>query len=233
MLLCACLVLAACGGAASKVAVGEVSAASTTTTVLVADTAGYGPVLTNGKGFALYTYTADDPGGPGCTGSCLELWPPLLLASGASTPTGGPGVTGLGTFPRDGGLQVTYHGLPLYTYLDDVRPGLVTGQHVVDSGGTWLLATVASPGAAPAAPTTSGAPPTTATARPAAAPVTSRPVPPTVKAPAPGGPTPTTGAPPHVAPPSSAAPPTTQPATTVAPTTSPPTTVPPGGGVSY
>jgi len=224
-------VLAACGGAASKVAAGQVAAASSSATVLEATNATYGTILTDSRGLTLYTYTADEPGGPGCAGSCLVLWPPLLLPPGVRTPTAGPGVAGLGTYARSGGLQVTYHGLPLYTYLDDVRPGLVSGRDIVDNGGTWLLATVPPSGAAPPAPTTSRAPAQTTVTRPGAQPTrpaVTRPGQPATTAPAAR---PTT-APPTTAPPTTAPPTTTTPAT-MAPPTTPPPTAPPGGGVSY
>lgn len=105
----------------------------------------FGRFLTTSAGFALYTYTADKPGGPGCHGRCLKIWPPLLLPSGQTTPMASHGISGLGTFHRAGRLQVTYHGLPLYTFEKDKSPGQVTGQGVVDPGGKWILATVGAP----------------------------------------------------------------------------------------
>jgi predicted lipoprotein with Yx(FWY)xxD motif len=165
------LLLAACSGGGSKVSTGSapsstqsssprpVSAAAPSPTVLKMTIASYGPVLTDAKGFVLYTYTADEPGGPGCTGACLKLWPPLLLPAGQPAPIAGPGVSGLGTVAKPEGTEVTYEGLPLYTYLNDTRPGQVTGQDLVDSGGTWILATVGSPAAASS--TTTSTSPTT------------------------------------------------------------------------
>ena len=40
---------------------------------------------------------------------------------------------------RDGRLQVTYNGWPLYYYVDDIRPGQVTCQNVDEFGGLWLV----------------------------------------------------------------------------------------------
>jgi predicted lipoprotein with Yx(FWY)xxD motif len=187
--------------------------------VLEATTTQYGAFLTDAKGFALYTYTADMPGGSGCTGHCLVLWPPLLLPAGAMHPDGAPGISGLGTVARSGGLQVTYRGLPLYTFIKDKQPRQVTGQKVVDSGGTWYLATVAAPGASTTTvpfPTVSRpsatTPPTTAAHTPATEP------PPTQ----PSAPQPPATPPPPTPPPPTQPPPTT-------PRTTPPTTAPPGG----
>lgn len=65
-----------------------------------------GTILADSKDMVLYTYTADDGGKDGCTGVCLKYWPPLLLPAGGTTPTGGPGVSGLGTVARPDGTQV-------------------------------------------------------------------------------------------------------------------------------
>src|SRR5205085_11341863 len=54
-----------------------------------------------------------------CTGSCAELWPPLIVVSGASvakTIAGADGSFGVVRRP-DGRLQATFRGLPLYTYV--------------------------------------------------------------------------------------------------------------------
>jgi predicted lipoprotein with Yx(FWY)xxD motif len=40
---------------------------------------------------------------------------------------------------RDGRLQVTYAGHPLYYYVGDRRPGEVLCQAVAEYGGTWYV----------------------------------------------------------------------------------------------
>jgi len=88
-----------------------------------------GKILTTKSGMTLYYDTADTPTKIACTGSCAQAWPPLLY-TGSGAPTGGAGVTGLGTITRPGGgLQVTYKGKPLYTFASD-SPGQTTGQGV-------------------------------------------------------------------------------------------------------
>jgi predicted lipoprotein with Yx(FWY)xxD motif len=67
-----------------------------------------------------------------CTGQCAQFWPPLLIKRGAR-PTAGPGLDPkkLGTIRRpDGRFQVTYAGLPLYTFAQDKRAGQANGEGV-------------------------------------------------------------------------------------------------------
>ncbi len=234
------LLLAACGGSKVSTTAGRpstqpagpspVSAAAPTATVVEMSVAGYGPVLTDPKGFVLYTYTADEPGGTGCAGACLKLWPPLLLPAGVAAPVAGPGVSGLSTLARPEGTEVTYEGLPLYTYLNDTRPGQVSGQDVVDSGGTWILATIPSasvPSTSVPASTAASTSPTTANPAVTSPPATQPPVtkgpitsPPVTKAAVPSRPV----TQPRVTSPHATTAPTT-------PRTSPATSPPPG--ISY
>jgi predicted lipoprotein with Yx(FWY)xxD motif len=86
--------------------------------------------LVNGKGFALYHRTKDPKGGSTCTGQCLAAWPALTVPKGAKL-EGGPGVTGLGTFKRsNGAVQALYNGEALYTFVQDTKAGVATGNGV-------------------------------------------------------------------------------------------------------
>jgi predicted lipoprotein with Yx(FWY)xxD motif len=91
-------------------------------------------VLTNTDGLTLYWFAPDSPATSRCTGSCTAYWPPV-----AGNPRAGPGVTGrLGTITRpDGGLQATYDGHPLYTYVGDSGPGQAKGNKLDLNGGLW------------------------------------------------------------------------------------------------
>ena len=91
-------------------------------------------VLTNARGLTLYWFAPDTPTTSKCTGSCAGYWPPVAGASRA-----GSGVTGkLGTIRRPGGgLQATYDGHPLYTYVGDSRPGQASGNNLDLNGGLW------------------------------------------------------------------------------------------------
>jgi predicted lipoprotein with Yx(FWY)xxD motif len=91
-------------------------------------------VLTNAHGRTLYWFAPDTSATSKCTGSCAAYWPPV-----AGHPKAGPGVTGkLGTIKRSGGgLQATYDGHPLYTYIGDSGPGQAGGNNLNLNGGLW------------------------------------------------------------------------------------------------
>jgi predicted lipoprotein with Yx(FWY)xxD motif len=91
-------------------------------------------VLTNANGLTLYWFAPDTSATSKCTGSCTAYWPPVT-----GNPQAGPGVTGkLGTIERPGGgLQATYDGHPLYTYVGDSGPGQTGGNKLNLNGGLW------------------------------------------------------------------------------------------------
>src|SRR5439155_8091893 len=86
-------------------------------------------ILVNAQGVTLYRYDKDSAGTSNCTASCATVWPPLAATG---TLTAGSGVTGtLATISRaDGSKQVTYNGMPLYTFEQDAKPGDATGDGV-------------------------------------------------------------------------------------------------------
>ena len=95
-------------------------------------------VLANTKGFTLYSLSVEPNGKFICTGTCLSIWHPLTVAAGV-TPKG---PVALGTVKRpEGTTQVTYKGLPLYTFNGDKAPGQTKGEGIHDVG-TWHAATV-------------------------------------------------------------------------------------------
>jgi predicted lipoprotein with Yx(FWY)xxD motif len=110
----------------SKTVAGEARAASLHKTV-----------LTNTKGLTLYTLAGETNGKFICTGTCLKSWPPLVVAAG-TTPKG---PVKLGTIKRpEGKTQVTYKGMPVYTFSGDSRKGEANGDGLKDVG-VWHAVT--------------------------------------------------------------------------------------------
>jgi predicted lipoprotein with Yx(FWY)xxD motif len=91
-------------------------------------------VLTNAKGFTLYSFAPDAPAKSNCNGTCAHYWPPVPGPVTAAT-----GVTGrLGTIKRsDGSAQATYNRHPLYAYIGDTSPGQANGNNLNLNGGLW------------------------------------------------------------------------------------------------
>ncbi|HEV2362271.1 MAG TPA: hypothetical protein VGS21_11255 [Acidimicrobiales bacterium] len=151
-LLIAGAVGAACGSNSAN------TAASTTTgapagngggsvTVDATTMANVGTILVTSRGFALYRLSTDSMNKSNCDSSCAKVWPPLLVTGGS--PVAGSGVSGLGTIDVAGGKQVTYNGMPLYTYVGDTASGQDRGQGLKDNWGTWfVVVTKAAPGGA-------------------------------------------------------------------------------------
>jgi predicted lipoprotein with Yx(FWY)xxD motif len=116
-----------------------------------------GTILVDAKGRTLYLFERDKGGKSACYGGCASFWPPYL-ATGKPTALGGAKKALLQTTRRrDGHLQVTYRGHPLYRYSADTKPGQTGGQGLDFFGGLWY---VVSPQGArivmPPASTTSG-----------------------------------------------------------------------------
>jgi predicted lipoprotein with Yx(FWY)xxD motif len=109
-----------------------------TGTVITVRKSQYGPILFDGADRAIYLFTRDASRASTCSGSCARAWPPVLT-KGAPQPSGGlPGALGR-TRRRDGSLQVSYGGHPLYYYVGDVKQGEIRCQNVEEFGGTWLV----------------------------------------------------------------------------------------------
>jgi predicted lipoprotein with Yx(FWY)xxD motif len=102
-----------------------------------------GRILVDGRGRSLYLFEKDRRGQSACAGACAAYWPPLLTI-GKPTVGGAARKRLLGTTRRaDGTRQVTYHGHPLYLFVQDTKPGQTNGQDLQDFGAGWY---VLSPG---------------------------------------------------------------------------------------
>jgi predicted lipoprotein with Yx(FWY)xxD motif/plastocyanin len=95
-----------------------------------------GAFLADDQGRSLYLYTKDTPNTSNCYDKCEQAWPPLFT-QGAAKAGDGVDASLLGTTTRkDGSIQVTYNGWPLYYFVKDQKPGDVTGQNV---GSVWFV----------------------------------------------------------------------------------------------
>jgi predicted lipoprotein with Yx(FWY)xxD motif len=109
-------------------------AATGTGTGLKTTTIGGTTVLTNAKGFTLYSFAPDTPATSKCYGSCAAYWPPVTGTPAATSALPGR----VGTLKRtDGSEQLTYNGHPLYTYVGDSAPGQARGNNLNLNGGLW------------------------------------------------------------------------------------------------
>ena len=96
-----------------------------------------GMVLVDSNGMTLYDFHKDKGTTSSCYGPCAEGWPPLLT-EGEATAGNGASASKLGTTERkDGTTQVTYAGHPLYTFVEDKKPGEANGNDISAFGGEW------------------------------------------------------------------------------------------------
>lgn len=111
----------------------------------VGERAGLGTYLIDRDGRAVYLFTADEgQEGSSCYDECAEVWPPMIAENGEQVGALGSRVRPdlIGTIERrDGQLQVTYGGHPLYLYSEDAGAGEITGQDMQTHGGEWYLVT--------------------------------------------------------------------------------------------
>ena len=152
----AAAVLAACSSSGTSSTSGGSGSTSTsspaaaTTGSLKTATIGGATVLTNAKGFTLYSFAPDTSTKSNCNGTCAQNWPPV---KGPATASGVKGT--FGTIKRsDGSTQATFDGHPLYTFVGDTAPGQAKGNGLNASGGLWHEITTS--GTAPAGSSSSG-----------------------------------------------------------------------------
>lgn len=137
------------GGAASGGASGSDSVATepgvaaqtaTGSGLLMIEARNPGSYLADPEGNTLYTLV-DEGGQPlPCEADCLTAWPPYTGEAALDEAAGSQLDASLvGTVDTAEGAQVTYNGLPLYTFTQDAQPGDLSGQGVEGFGGTWYI----------------------------------------------------------------------------------------------
>lgn len=100
----------------------------------------YGRMLFDNSGQAIYLFDKERTRSPQCYGGCAEAWPPVLT-KGPPRGVGAVRQRLLGTTRRkDGSLQVTYNGHPLYFYAHEDENEVLC-HNVAEFGGLWLVVT--------------------------------------------------------------------------------------------
>lgn len=114
------------------------------TTLTVRESPEHGSYIADGEGMSLYMFEADTQGQgetaaeTTCYDDCAEAWPPLI----GEEPQAGEGAQAdlIDSIERrDGQMQVTYNGWPLYYFVRDQNPGDTTGHDVEGFGAEWYL----------------------------------------------------------------------------------------------
>jgi predicted lipoprotein with Yx(FWY)xxD motif len=120
------------------IGVASLQAQDDAATVMLGGNDELGAFLTDAEGMTLYWFANDEPGVTNCYDQCATNWPPLTVGEdeAATLATGIPGMVGV-IERTDGTRQVTYNGMPLYYWKDDMAPGDATG-HLV--GDVWFAA---------------------------------------------------------------------------------------------
>lgn len=112
-------------------------AATTVAVVKVMNTPKLGKVIVDSKGMTLYDFRKDKGTTSACYGECAVAWPPLLTKSEPKAAEGAEQSL-LGTTKRkDGTVQVTYAGHPVYGFVEDKKPGETNGNEFTGFGAPW------------------------------------------------------------------------------------------------
>lgn len=115
----------------------SVSSGGSAGVVAVAKVGDLGAIIVNSEGMTLYDFHKDKGGVSSCYGACAGAWPPLLTEGDPKAEAGAMS-NQLGTTKRkDGTVQVTYNGWPLYTYVGDQGPGEANGNDIDQFGAEW------------------------------------------------------------------------------------------------
>jgi predicted lipoprotein with Yx(FWY)xxD motif len=107
--------------------------------LVAADVGKLGKVVT-AHGLTVYRFDKDTakPSVSNRDGQCAVQWLPVIADSSTSVVQGiDNGLVGMVT-RKEGTMQVTLNGWPLYRFAKDTAPGQANGQRV---GGTWFAAT--------------------------------------------------------------------------------------------
>ncbi|MGH9919319.1 MAG: COG4315 family predicted lipoprotein [Nitrososphaerales archaeon] len=135
------LVAAVCAGSALAATTHAASKKAGSVAITTRKDGKLGTILVNSKGYTLYMFVPDKDKKVTCFSSCAAIWPPVFLSAGEKAVASGNAESKLlGSDPDSaGGRVVTYAGWPLYTYIADTKPGMVSGQAINLNGGLWYV----------------------------------------------------------------------------------------------
>jgi predicted lipoprotein with Yx(FWY)xxD motif len=98
----------------------------------------FGPIAADRRGQAFYLFAKEKSKTSQCYGACAEAWPPVLTKGRPRAGKGGRGALLGTTRRRDGKVQLTYAGHPMYYFSTD-SPGQIKCHNVSEFGGLWLV----------------------------------------------------------------------------------------------
>ena len=96
-----------------------------------------GPILIDRGHHVVYVFQKDRGSTSSCYGVCAANWPPMLTESNPLVRDGIDPKRVTTTERKDGELQVTYDGMPLYGFSGDENPYEASGDGVKAFGGKW------------------------------------------------------------------------------------------------
>ena len=125
-------------------------------------------IAATSRGFAVYELTGDSQRHPECTkaSGCFKFWPPVTVSS-ARVLSKAAGVSGkLGVWHRNGFVQVTLGGHPIYRFAPDTQRHVAGGEGIHGFGGTWHVVRAAASTPSGTTTMTTSTPSTTTTTTP-------------------------------------------------------------------
>ncbi|MFJ7109338.1 hypothetical protein ACIQU2_17330 [Pseudomonas sp. NPDC098740] len=94
-------------------------------------------MMVDHKGMTVYTFDKDAGGKSMCNDDCAKNWPPMMAPAGAKAEGKWSVIT-----RDDGTSQYAYDGKPLYTFVNDKKPGDMVGDKMKD---VWHVITNTGP----------------------------------------------------------------------------------------
>lgn len=108
-------------------------------TRIVGADSGFGSILFDGTGQAIYLFDLETTSKPSCYGACAVAWPPVLTDG---EPVAGLGVANslLATTTRTyGSIQVTYNDHPLYFYAHEGKREVKCHDVFMNGGNRYVV----------------------------------------------------------------------------------------------